>query len=161
MSNCRVCTKELIVGVNWYEKGLKYSNYICNDCRKEYYQLNKEKLLHQNKEWRLRNKEKLAKSRALYSLKNKEKIRDANLQYNYGISSKYFNALLKKQYYKCAICGTNNPGGHNNRFHVDHCHTTGKVRGLLCHHCNTALGKFKDDIFILEKAIEYLRSKYA
>lgn len=49
----------------------------------------------------------------------------------------------------CVICG--NPGNQ-----VDHCHTTGKVRGLLCINCNTGLGKFKDDPILLEFARMYL-----
>lgn len=41
--------------------------------------------------------------------------------------------------------------------YIDHDHNTNKVRGLLCSNCNTALGKFKDDILILEEAIRYLK----
>lgn len=40
---------------------------------------------------------------------------------------------------------------------IDHCHTTGKVRGLLCRQCNIALGKFKEDVTILQSAIAYLK----
>jgi len=44
-----------------------------------------------------------------------------------------------------------------NLLYVDHCHSSGKVRGLLCHHCNTALGKFQDSVEVLSSAIDYLR----
>jgi hypothetical protein len=43
---------------------------------------------------------------------------------------------------------------------IDHCHNTGKVRGLLCDHCNKGLGLFKDNIDYLNKAIEYLKYNY-
>ena len=43
------------------------------------------------------------------------------------------------------------------RLCVDHCHTTGNVRGLLCDTCNTALGKFRDNIDLLNEAIKYLK----
>jgi len=62
--------------------------------------------------------------------------------------------LEESQNNLCAICGSPPPKGR--RLHLDHCHETGQVRGLLCHHCNVALGFVKDDISILESAIEYL-----
>ena len=51
----------------------------------------------------------------------------------------------------CGICEK-----YFEKLHVDHCHTTNKIRGLLCNHCNLALGKFKDDIKRLSNAINYL-----
>ena len=50
------------------------------------------------------------------------------------------------------------PPGHKS-LHIDHDHKTGKVRGLLCHGCNTAIGLMKDDVNILTKAIEYLKKE--
>ena len=84
----------------------------------------------------------------------------------YGITYEEYEAMLEKQNGQCAICGTTDPSAQNNRQHfcVDHCHTTGQVRGLLCDQCNTALGKFKDNINYLENAITYLqqtKSSYA
>jgi hypothetical protein len=64
--------------------------------------------------------------------------------------------MLLEQHSVCRICGTDNPGGRGKVFSVDHDHQTGKVRGLLCHHCNVGLGNFKDSIDILKKAISYL-----
>ena len=84
--------------------------------------------------------------------------RSRHLKSNYNITIKDFNKMLEEQEYCCAICGTKDPGG-NGRFHVDHNHCTGKVRGLLCHHCNTSLGGFKDSIPNLQKAIEYLEKE--
>lgn len=62
-------------------------------------------------------------------------------------------ALLASQDGVCAICGTA-PAGQ--ALALDHCHDTGKIRGLLCKHCNLGLGLFKDDTTLLTKAREYL-----
>lgn len=68
----------------------------------------------------------------------------------------YLN-LLHKQEHKCAICtSTDFKNKSINRFHVDHNHSTGKVRGLLCDNCNRALGFFKDNENNLKRALEYL-----
>ena len=79
----------------------------------------------------------------------------------YGLSLKEYNELLESQGNCCCICQTKVPRGASKkgRFHVDHNHTTGEVRGLLCHDCNTGLGLFKDDPNVLSKAIEYLVTK--
>ena len=58
--------------------------------------------------------------------------------------------MLIEQEKRCVICKR------NVILRVDHCHTTGKVRGLLCHNCNTGLGQFKDNIDNLKMAIKYL-----
>ena len=66
-----------------------------------------------------------------------------------------FDEMYKTQNGKCLICGvTESCLGH--RLAVDHCHTTGKIRGLLCKSCNTAIGNFKDNIDNLKNAIIYL-----
>jgi hypothetical protein len=58
---------------------------------------------------------------------------------NYGLSWGDYTRLLQSQNSLCAICMT----PHHKRLHVDHCHETGRVRGLLCGPCNTALGKYE------------------
>lgn len=80
-------------------------------------------------------------------------MRSANLKYNFGIDLDAYNELYKKQNKVCAICKTHET---KNRLHVDHCHKTGKVRGLLCGRCNTALGSFQDNLKWLQAAIDYL-----
>ena len=79
------------------------------------------------------------------------------LKSQYGLNLEDYNNLVKEQNHKCAICDTDEVDSFKGLLFVDHCHTTGKIRGLLCHHCNTALGKFKDSESILMKAIEYVR----
>lgn len=64
------------------------------------------------------------------------------------------DALFVSQGSACAICRTPTPTGRG--WHVDHCHTTQKVRGVLCHHCNTGLGMFRDSPTALAAAITYL-----
>lgn len=61
----------------------------------------------------------------------------------YGISKKEYDNLLEKQKNKCAICGTQEVKGKAKQMHVDHCHASKKIRGLLCMRCNTALGWFE------------------
>ena len=80
-----------------------------------------------------------------------------NLQFNrrYGISSHDVADIHSRQHGVCAICGEP-PSDRYKKLHVDHCHETGRVRGLLCHECNHGLGKFKDDLDILASATSYL-----
>ena len=70
-----------------------------------------------------------------------------------------FNVIdnLYKTYKVCQICGNID---YRRMLNIDHCHKTGKVRGLLCDSCNKALGLFKDNVESLNKAIEYLKNNY-
>lgn len=74
------------------------------------------------------------------------------------IPKQEYAALLKKQGGKCGICFVEaRVNARQERFAVDHCHGSGKIRGLLCHKCNTALGLFKDSPAALQAAIDYLK----
>jgi uncharacterized protein YlaI len=64
-------------------------------------------------------------------------------------------SLLKEQEYQCAICN-HILAMDNNTLNIDHCHKTGKVRGLLCFNCNVGLGNFRDNPINLKKALAYL-----
>lgn len=77
-----------------------------------------------------------------------------NLKYNYGITLETYNIMLEAQNGVCAICGGVNKNG--KPLFVDHCHETGYVRQLLCHHCNSGLGMFKDNPELLNLASIYL-----
>jgi hypothetical protein len=77
------------------------------------------------------------------------------LKSTFGITVEEYQALFKAQGSVCAICDTDTPTGYN--WHVDHCHTTGKVRGILCSKCNQGLGLFNDKEKVLERAASYLR----
>jgi Recombination endonuclease VII len=83
------------------------------------------------------------------SIENK---RRHNLKSLYGLSVDQYNDLLRAQHGACAICGN----GQSGRLHVDHCHDSGSVRGLLCNRCNRAIGLLGDDPAILRRAISYL-----
>lgn len=76
----------------------------------------------------------------------------------YGLTVEDYDNLFEEQEGKCLICGSKEAGRANvaYRLFVDHCHSTGKVRGLLCHNCNAGLGHFKDSEELLNKAIRYL-----
>ena len=77
----------------------------------------------------------------------------------YGVTSQEKQNLVDIQSGKCAICNTELDRA---KFtNVDHCHSTGKVRGILCHHCNFGLGQFKDNINLLKSAIKYLKENDA
>ncbi|WOL25647.1 hypothetical protein [Pectobacterium phage PcaP1EGY] len=87
-------------------------------------------------------------------------IQTAYLKRNYGITLDTYEVMLTEQNHKCKICGGDgfimNPNRHKLKLVVDHCHTTGKVRGLLCHNCNRALGLLQDSEESLRAAIAYL-----
>lgn len=74
----------------------------------------------------------------------------------YNITLLQFEEMSKARDHRCDICGTKDAGPRIDRLCVDHCHTTGLVRGLLCGSCNRALGQFKDNPEALRKAADYL-----
>ncbi|MFI9235766.1 endonuclease VII domain-containing protein [Streptomyces sp. NPDC053079] len=84
-----------------------------------------------------------------------------NLQNTYGITLDKYNAMLSSQGGVCAICEQDEPNTHGRTgrkfsLSVDHCHDTGRVRGLLCQKCNRAVGLLNDNVDLLRKAIDYL-----
>jgi hypothetical protein len=86
---------------------------------------------------------------------NPERARDSQLKKNYGITLDAYIKIFESQNNRCAICKSPSTGGKND-WHVDHDHSTGKVRGILCNHCNRGLGAFKDNASVLTDAINYL-----
>jgi Recombination endonuclease VII len=105
----------------------------------------------ENEQWIEDEKIRLREYRKLHP----EQARNAQLKYNFGITIEDFEKLLEKQDGACAVCKTS----FTKTPHVDHDHSSNKVRGLLCLSCNTALGNMRDSVEILAAAIEYL-NKY-
>jgi hypothetical protein len=95
-----------------------------------------------------------------YARENKDKIHPHLFGYSikrrYGLTVQQYEAMLIDQSHRCAICKTNKCLTGRN-LSVDHCHTTGKVRGLLCAKCNKGIGSLNDSIALLESALRYLR----
>lgn len=81
------------------------------------------------------------------------------LQRKYGLTVEDYENLSKGQRHACAICGTHRDHCRMKKLQVDHNHTTGNIRGLLCEHCNTLIGRARDHVSILQKAIAYLRER--
>src|SRR5207248_1961528 len=81
----------------------------------------------------------------------------------FGLTLQERDTIIERQDGKCAICGqvprlSDKPqNGRRDALCVDHCHRSGKVRGLLCDDCNRGLGSFKDDVTTLRRAIKYLK----
>jgi hypothetical protein len=86
-----------------------------------------------------------------------QKIYEKSIIRKFDLNSQEYNKMLEDQEYSCKICNTHIDKLSKN-LAVDHCHITGKVRGLLCSKCNTGIGMLKDDIKLLEKALQYLKS---
>ena len=105
---------------------------ICNDCARM-----------KNKKWRENNKEKHRQSRKKSQIKQR-----------YGISQEMFYLILAAQNNRCGICKTLFDS--KKRPSIDHCHETGRVRGILCQKCNTGIGMFLEKEYILSAAAEYL-----
>lgn len=76
------------------------------------------------------------------------------------ITSDQWNDLFVSQGRRCAICRSDSPRS-KKHWHTDHCHETGRVRGILCASCNRGLGAFRDEIVTMEHAIQYLRTHRA
>jgi len=107
-------------------------------------------------EYRRKNLEKIAeKQRARYA-KNPERYKDYERKKHYGLAYGEKEKMFIKQNGACAICKTITPNGKGKTLHIDHCHLSGKVRGLLCTSCNLGLGHLKHSPELLQSAIGYL-----
>ncbi len=78
-----------------------------------------------------------------------------HIKHKYGLTEGAYNEMFEKQDGKCAICEST-PDSALGKFSIDHCHSTGKIRGLLCSHCNKGLGYFRDSVANLQQAAKYL-----
>lgn len=75
---------------------------------------------------------------------------------SYGLTEADWDALIRRQGNRCAVCRTDKPGGRGERWHIDHDHVTGQVRGLLCGKCNSAIGLLGDDPEVIKAAARYV-----
>ena len=89
---------------------------------------------------------------------NKDTAKERYLQRTYGIGEKEYQAMLLSQNNCCVLCGTEfvSGGWGPDSPVVDHCHTQGHVRGILCNECNRGLGYFHDNPIALQRAAQYL-----
>lgn len=138
---CRDCGK-VLPAEEFYYNG-RYRSSVCRACT-----------LKKRKDGWIKNKEKRNKTRrgGYTPLKNKDYV----LRSKYGMSLDEYNNRLVNQNSKCAICGSEDPKGKGG-FVVDHCHSTGAVRGLLCSPCNLAVGLTYESVSTLEAMIRYLQ----
>lgn len=148
---CRACLKLKLIScfpLNGYRRkdGTSATRNDCKKCNKkihdEYVERNR---VHLNK---------YVKER--YRIYDRDRVRDYGLKKMYGITTTDYEALLKKQNDRCAICQLPQ-SEFSRRFDVDHCHETKKIRGLCCIRCNRGIGLLKDDIEILQRAVRYLK----
>jgi hypothetical protein len=113
-----------------------------------------------DRKWRAANRERerlrAKKYRDTQPEIARERVRDATLKAKYGVTASAYSAMLVAQGGKCATCPTEHTV--RKKLSVDHCHSTGKVRGLLCQPCNMALGLLKDNTDTLLRAVDYLKA---
>jgi hypothetical protein len=129
----------------------------CKECRNP-----------QSKSWRDKNPERVKETNRSSKLKRKEyysapdrkmKYRNSYLKKSFGITHEQYQEILVKQGGVCAICKKYRLAPNRLFMPIDHCHTTGKIRGILCNGCNQALGIFEDSRDLLENAIQYLNDR--
>jgi len=145
-TDTKVCTK---CGVgqpkqNYYVKSGKCKSCV-NEERRVAYQKDPTKIIQRVQKYRK---------------ENPEKIRDAKLKQAYGVGTDYYNNKLAEQNGVCAGCRKNRRlvwRGKEVEMALDHCHTTGKPRGVLCDKCNRAFGLLDENITTMENLIEYKR----
>ncbi len=146
---CKVCGEDL--PESEYHNSIGWASgkvSACKSCEKKRkqasYQRRKEKVLAKAKE---------------YYWANRENTRANSLKRTYGLLWEDYLELYNSQKGLCVICDQPLELFGSDRHataQVDHCHSTGKIRGLLCTKCNTGLGNFRDSPELLQKAIEYI-----
>lgn len=109
--------------------------------------------------WVKRNVERSVELKRQWRNKKGWYYRRALVLRKYGLTLDDYDVMLRKQNGVCAICLS--PPKKNKAFNVDHCHTTGKIRGLLCFRCNFGLSFFREDSETFKRALKHLKRTYA
>lgn len=152
MKICRNCS----------DKPQPISNFTKNTAKKDGLQTRCKKCMGDScKETNAKNRERYNAKRREYRSKNREKClalcRAGNLRRDYGISPLQYDAMFNSQSGCCKICRID-ANKLKKPLAVDHDHKTGRVRGLLCYHCNWLIGHAKEQIPILRETIKYLEN---
>lgn len=92
---------------------------------------------------------------------NAENVRWRHIENKYGVSYEQFQTILEQQGYACALCLTPFEGLKRREMHIDHCHSTQTVRGILCMKCNVGLGMLGDNEEGLLRALSYVTKENA
>lgn len=141
--------------------GLRHNGRNCPECVKatkaDYITKNREKIAAKSKAYREKNAERIKQIQKEWADNNGDYIRNMNLRRT-GFTLKLVEECIEMQGGKCAICSVELRSLPRKQVHADHCHGTTQARGVLCHHCNTGLGAFRDDPKRLLRAIEYLNN---
>jgi len=127
---------------------------------RKYYEANKDRVYEKSRNWWKKNPERRRDSARKWRDKNKDKVRQSSLawyyrnrHHAYGLTDIDYAEMFVGQNGVCAICGR---PPKKKRLFVDHDHDSGRVRGLLCWRCNTAIGLLHDDTDTIKSAINYL-----
>jgi len=158
-SKCGISKTELEFESVKHGNRVTYRN-CCKACRKEYVRLRSlsEEVQKRKKDYYHAHKEKYSKMSAVWMKNNRARLNEQRIIKTYGVDMSWFHRQYVIQGGVCAICGSSVDPVTTKNTHIDHCHTTGKVRGILCHLCNRGIGHFKDSIDTLESAIKYLKA---
>lgn len=153
MKQCCSCKKQLPLTSYRKDKhnndGLDYNCKVCKSVKEA-------KRHKKNPKIRKQINDKWIEKRKEYYSKRKDSYKNQYLIKRFGIDLSQYNTMLSDQNGVCAICLKPERTVRNRNLAVDHCHKTGKIMGLLCSHCNRALGLLQDNIEILKKTIIYL-----
>lgn len=114
----------------------------------------KEHKQRQNKAWKAANPERVKAIVKRYYASHPEMVRARRVR-KYGLTYEQFAGMVSAQNGACLICREVPP----DVLRVDHCHATGRIRGLLCRHCNTGIGMLKDSPVLVASALEYLQCR--
>lgn len=171
MKQCPQCKREgrgpkLLTDFNVSQKDRTGRQSWCRACMKEHQTKNIVSIREGNRKWRANNRDKTRAHSRDWARKNPLAMTAKSLRQEYGITVEQYAEMFEAQGGRCKICDTAilsqlmNTRGTPRRTvaHVDHCHETGRVRGLLCFNCNIGLGKFQDDAQVLLKAMQYLQA---
>lgn len=137
----------------------RYKDGRCKPCAiigaKKWEMANPKRRKEKHKEWREKNSEKCAVYQKTWRKANQDRLRKyakKKTLWLYELTVAEYEAMFAKQNGLCKICRKEKATA------VDHCHETGKIRGLLCLACNKGLGFFRDNPVVLQNAIDHLKS---